>query len=193
MIKKEFLKRNNENELQHLTKVNFDILAKWKQSQNENIIKSQQLKKLKKNYQIINNQLIGLSNNQINYNNQLNNSTNKTNEFINNDNKKKEEIIINNKNNTTDNLNDNNNVNNDVENNINNVINSNINNNINNIINTNKVPDLEKKRYNNDERNKHKFNDGNRMKMIIYLIIKILLKIIYYNILMKIILTNLEI
>ena len=173
MIKKEFLKRNNENELQHLTKVNFDILAKLKQSQNENIIKSQQLEKLKKNYEIINNQLIEFSNNQINYNNQLTNSTNKinenennfTNEFINNENKRKEDLLLNNNNdnNTNQNLNDNNNINinNDMENNINNVINSNINNNINNIINTNKIPNLEKKRDNvNDGRNIYKLNDG---------------------------------
>jgi hypothetical protein len=48
MIKTEFLKRNNDNQIQHLTKVNFDILAKLKKSQEENIIKTQQLEKLKK-------------------------------------------------------------------------------------------------------------------------------------------------
>jgi len=180
MIKKEFLKRNNENELQHLTKVNFDILAKLKQTQNENIIKSQQIEKLKKNYEIINNQLIEFSNNQLNYNNfnsQLTNSNTKkanenniTDEFIKNendndsDNNKKEDIIINNNNIITDNINDNNNINNDMENNennINNVINSNINNNINNIINRNKVPNLEKKRYNaNDGRINYNLKDG---------------------------------
>ena len=172
MIKKEFLKRNNENELQHLTKVNFDILAKLKQSQNENIIKSQQLEKLKKNYEIINNQLIEFSNNQLNYNSLLTNRTNKsnekniTNEFINNENKRKEDIILNNNINIKDNLNDNNNnINNDMENNknnINNVINSNINNNINNIINTNKIPNLEIMKDNmNDGKNIYKLNDGN--------------------------------
>ena len=165
MIKKEFLKRNNENELQHLTKVNFEILAKLKQSQNENIIKSQQLEKLRKNYDIINNQLIEFSNNNLNYNNQLTNSINKTNEnnitneFINNDNKRKE--VTNTNNNITDNLNDNNNINNNLEtneNNIDSVINSNINNNI------NTVPNLEKKRDNiNDGRNIYKLNDGNNL------------------------------
>ena len=58
IIKKESLKNNNENELQHLTKVNFDILGKLKTTQNDNIIKTKQLEQLKKNYELINDQFI---------------------------------------------------------------------------------------------------------------------------------------
>ena len=87
MIKTEFLKRNNDNEIQHLTKVNFDILAKLKKSQEENIIKTQQLEKLKKNYELINNHLIEYTNNNSNNNSQSNNTSfNKSN---NNNNKYK--------------------------------------------------------------------------------------------------------
>ena len=77
MIKTEFLKRNNDNEIQHLTKVNFDILAKLKKSQEENIIKTQQLEQLKKNYELINNHLIEYTNtnNNSNNNSQSNNSS----------------------------------------------------------------------------------------------------------------------
>ena len=67
-IKKEFIKRNNDNELQRLTKANFEILAKLKQSQNENIIKTQQLEQLKKNYDLINKQFIEFTNNNFNSN-----------------------------------------------------------------------------------------------------------------------------
>jgi hypothetical protein len=48
LLKNEFLKRNNDNELQQLSKVNFDILWKLKKSKKENIIKTQQLEQLKK-------------------------------------------------------------------------------------------------------------------------------------------------
>ena len=71
ILKNEFLKRNNDNELQHLTKVNFDILGKLKKSENENIIKTQQIEQLKKNYELINNQFIEFTKN--NYNNYSNN------------------------------------------------------------------------------------------------------------------------
>ena len=71
VLKKEFLKRNNEKELQHLTKVNFDILGKLKKSENENLIKTQQLEQLKKNYELMNNQFMEFTTN--NYNIQSNN------------------------------------------------------------------------------------------------------------------------
>ena len=67
-MKNEFLKRNNDNELQQLTKVNFDILWKLKKSENENIIKTQQLEQLKKNYEMINNQFIEFTKNNYNTN-----------------------------------------------------------------------------------------------------------------------------
>ena len=59
---------NNDNELQQLTKVNFDILWKLKKSENENIIKTQQLEQLKKNYEMINNQFIEFTKNNYNTN-----------------------------------------------------------------------------------------------------------------------------
>ena len=85
MIKTEFLKRNNDNQMQHLTKVNFDILAKLKKSQEENIIKTQQLEQLKKNYELINNHLIEYTNtnNNSNNNSQSNNSFMKNSKNIN--------------------------------------------------------------------------------------------------------------
>ena len=67
-LKDEFLKRNNVNELQQLSKVNFDILSKLKKSENENIIKAQQLEQLKKNYEMINNQFIEFTKNNYNTN-----------------------------------------------------------------------------------------------------------------------------
>ena len=95
MIKTEFLKRNNDNQIQHLTKVNFDILAKLKKSQEENIIKTQQLEKLKKNYELINNHLIEYTNNNSN-NNSQSKSNNSSLKNSNNNNKHKnydQEII----------------------------------------------------------------------------------------------------
>ena len=67
-MKDEFLKRNNVNELQQLSKVNFDILSKLKKSENENIIKAQQLEQFKKNYEMINNQFIEFTKNNYNTN-----------------------------------------------------------------------------------------------------------------------------
>ena len=74
VIKKESLKRNNENELQHLTKVNFDILGKLKRTENDNILKTQQLEQLKKNYELINNQF-----NEFKNNNNISNSLSESN------------------------------------------------------------------------------------------------------------------
>ena len=68
ILKNEFLKRNNDNELQHLTKINFDILGKLKKTENENILKTQQLEQLKKNYEMINNQFIEFTKNNYNTN-----------------------------------------------------------------------------------------------------------------------------
>ena len=93
-IKKEFLKRNNDNELQQLTKVNFDILGKLKKTQNENIIKTQQLEQLKKNYELINNQFIEFTTNNYNYNTNSNNFSDIINN--NNDNNFETNIIKNN-------------------------------------------------------------------------------------------------
>ena len=63
MLKKEFLKRKNDNEIQKLTKTNFELLAKYKKAENENLIKMQQLEQMKKKYDLINHQFIELSKN----------------------------------------------------------------------------------------------------------------------------------
>ena len=132
IMKNEFIKNNNNKEIQKLTKENFDLLTKYKKEQNENIIKSQQLEQLKKQYKILNNQLMEFTNknynsisyNSLEYNNDDNNisenhelSNNKNNDImpkINNDIKLMESL------NMDDNIllqyssNDNNNINNDL-------------------------------------------------------------------------------
>ena len=101
VLKREFLSKNNDKELQHLTKINFDILGKLKKTENENILKTQQLEQLKKNYDLINNQFIEFTKN--NYNSSSNNASklnNNKNENIimnsNNENNKSIEVDINN-------------------------------------------------------------------------------------------------
>ena len=70
-MKNEFLQKNKNKEIQKLTKNNIELLAKYKKAQNENIIKSQQLAQYKKNYKILNNQLMEFT--AKNYNANLNN------------------------------------------------------------------------------------------------------------------------
>ena len=95
VMKNEFIKKNNNKEIQSLTKANFDLLAKYKKTQNENIIKSQQLEQYKKNYKILNNQLMEFTTqnyNSIEYNNEESNNNSENGEIKN----------INNINNTND-------------------------------------------------------------------------------------------
>ena len=100
MMKNEFLKQNKNKEIQKLTKDNFDLLAKYKKEQNENIIKSQQLEQFKKNYKMLNNQLIEFttktytnSNNSYEYNDNNDNQDINNNEYnINNSNNSKDII-----------------------------------------------------------------------------------------------------
>ena len=129
IMKNEFIKNNNNKEIQRLTKENFDLLTKYKKEQNENIIKSQQLEQFKKQYKILNNQLMEFtaknynsnSYNSLEYNNdeninsenqELNNNNNDIMPKINNDIKLMESL------NMDDNMllqyssNDNNNINN---------------------------------------------------------------------------------
>lgn len=56
IMKNEFIKKDNNKEIQKLTKENFELLAKYKKAQNEIIIKSQQLELFKKiiNYLMVN-------------------------------------------------------------------------------------------------------------------------------------------
>ena len=81
-MRNEFIKNNNSKEIQKLTKANFDLLAKYKKEQNENIIKSQQLEQFKKNYKILNSQLMDFTAN--NYNTNSYNSLEYNNEESNN-------------------------------------------------------------------------------------------------------------
>ena len=91
-MKNEFIKNNNNKEIQRLTKENFDLLTKYKKEQNENIIKSQQLEQFKKQYKILNNQLMEFtaknynsnSYNSLEYNNDEN--INSENQELNNNN-----------------------------------------------------------------------------------------------------------
>jgi len=66
-----------------LTKNNFELLTKYKKAQNDNIIKSQQLDQIKKNYEILNSQLIELTTK--NYNTITNSVDYNNNEESNND------------------------------------------------------------------------------------------------------------
>ena len=83
IMKNEFLKKNNDKEIQQLTKNNFELLTKYKKAQNDNIIKSQQLDQIKKNYEILNSQLIELTTK--NYNTITNSVDYNNNEESNND------------------------------------------------------------------------------------------------------------
>ena len=80
LMKNEFLQKNKNKEIQKLTKNNIELLAKYKKAQNENIIKSQQLAQYKKNYKILNNQLMEFTaknyNANLNSNNSFNNESN---------------------------------------------------------------------------------------------------------------------
>ena len=69
IMKNEFIKKDNNKEIQKLTKENFELLAKYKKAQNEIIIKSQQLELFKKNYKLLNGQLIELTTRNYNTNN----------------------------------------------------------------------------------------------------------------------------
>ena len=80
LMKNEFLQKNKNKEIQKLTKTNIELLAKYKKAQNENIIKSQQLAQYKKNYKILNNQLMEFTtknyNTNLNSNNSFDNQSN---------------------------------------------------------------------------------------------------------------------
>ena len=76
LMKNEFLQKNKNKEIQKLTKTNIDLLAKYKKAQNENIIKAQQLAQYRKNYKILNNQLIEFTTKNYNTNLNSNNSFN---------------------------------------------------------------------------------------------------------------------
>ena len=68
VMKNEFIKKNNNKEIQKLTKENFDLLTKFKKIQNKNIIISQQLEQYKKNYKILNSQLMEFTTKNYNIN-----------------------------------------------------------------------------------------------------------------------------
>ena len=80
LMKNEFLKQNKNKEIQKLTKANIDLLAKYKKAENDNIIKAQQLAQYRKNYKILNNQLMEFTaknyNANLNSNNSFNNESN---------------------------------------------------------------------------------------------------------------------
>ena len=74
LMKNEFLKQNKNKEIQKLTKANIDLLAKYKKAENDNIIKAQQLAQYRKNYKILNNQLMEFTTKNYNTNLNSNNS-----------------------------------------------------------------------------------------------------------------------
>ena len=98
IMKNEFMKKKTDKEIQKLTKENFDLLTKYKKAQNENIIKSQQLEQFKKNYKILNNQLMEFATN--NYGTNINNNSLESNNNEESNNSENQENIndINNKN-----------------------------------------------------------------------------------------------
>ena len=74
IMKNEFLKQNKNKEIQKLTKANIELLAKYKKAENDNIIKAQQLAQYRKNYKILNNQLMEFTTKNYNTNLNSNNS-----------------------------------------------------------------------------------------------------------------------
>ena len=74
LMKNEFLKQNKNKEIQKLTKANIDLFAKYKKAENDNIIKAQQLAQYRKNYKILNNQLMEFTTKNYNTNLNSNNS-----------------------------------------------------------------------------------------------------------------------
>ena len=77
-MKNEFLikNKNKENEVQKINEEKFDLLMKLKKSQNENNILKNQVQHFKKNYEIINSELVELTNN--NFNSKIKNNNNES-------------------------------------------------------------------------------------------------------------------